>query len=254
MEVLLNLFTYFIIYSMIGWIAELIWRSLVEEKRFVKEAGFLTGPWCPIYGFGGLMIAYFLKDYQDDLFGLFIISTVMCTILEYITSYVMEKTFGKRWWDYSNYKFNLNGRICLLNSVVFGISAIAFVHFLHPFVVSTIDKLPEVLHIVLVGVVAVIFIFDFVMSLISVLHLKKIFATLNENLKKKIVFRKNIKKLTEAELNKKSKFISFNTLHMLKRFPNLIYGSQKEITKALIGVTDKKRKNSKVKKRKTSDK
>ncbi len=247
MEIALNTLSYFLIYSMIGWGAELVWRSIIEEKRFVKEAGFLTGPWCPIYGVGALIIIYWLNGYKDDIFVLFLTSMTACTVLEYVTSYVMEKAFGKRWWDYSAYKFNLNGRICLLNSVVFGLSAVLLIGFLHPLVVYLINLIPNTLHLVLTLIFVLVFIFDLVITLISTLHLKNIFTALNTNFRKKLIFRKNTKNLTKQEFEKKPKFISFLTLHLLKRFPNLINNNRKEIKSALNSVIDEEEKNIKKK-------
>lgn len=245
MEIALSTLSYFLIYSMIGWGAELVWRSIIEEKRFVKEAGFLTGPWCPIYGVGALIIIYWLNGYKDDIFVLFLTSMTACTVLEYVTSYVMEKAFGKRWWDYSTYKFNLNGRICLLNSVVFGLSAVLLIGFLHPLVVYLINLIPNTLHLVLTLIFVLVFIFDLVITLISTLHLKNIFTALNTNFRKKLIFRKNTKNLTKQEFEKKPKFISFLTLHLLKRFPNLINNNRKEIKKALNSVIDEEEMNKK---------
>lgn len=242
----LNLLSYFIIYSIIGFFGELCWKSVIEEKKIVKETGFLVGPWCPIYGIGALIVIFLLSDYQDDVFGLFIISMVLCTLLEYITSYVMEKIFGKRWWDYSNNKFNLNGRICLLNSVVFGLCAVILINCFHPLVVKGVSLLPNVLHIILLSFFLVLFIIDLVITLISMLHLKQIFIDINKNLKKKVVFRKNSKTFTESLFSKKSKFISLNIRHLLKRFPNLINNNQSEVKKALVSiVSPKKRKKNK---------
>lgn len=247
MDVVVNTLSYFIIYSMIGWGAELVWRSIIEEKRFVKEAGFLIGPWCPIYGVGALIIINWLTIYKNDAVALFIISMVTCTILEYITSFVMEKAFGRRWWDYSNYKFNLNGRICLLNSVVFGLSALILIEFLHPIVIYLIDLIPNTLLLILTLIIVLLFLFDLIMTLISTLHLKNIFTALNKNFRKKIIFRKNLKKLTIQEFKKKPKLISFNTLHLLKRFPNLINNNRKEIKKALTSVIDEEDNHNKEK-------
>lgn len=244
MEFVLNTLSYFILYSMIGWGAELVWRSIIEEKKIVKEAGFLRGPWCPIYGVGALIIIYWLNGYKDDIFGLFIMSTVACTILEYVTSYIMERIFGKRWWDYSEYKFNLNGRICLLNSVAFGLSAVLLIGFLHPLVVYLIDLIPTTLHVILTLIFVLFFLYDFIMTLISMLHLKNIFTALNNNFRKRLLLRKNTKKLTEQEFKKKPKVISINTLHLLKRFPNLINSNRKEIKKALNSVIDEEEKES----------
>lgn len=229
----LYIFSYFIIYAFIGWIVELTWRSIIEEKKFVKETGFLIGPWCPIYGVGALLIIFLLNDYKNDIFALFIIATVLCTSLEYITSFLMEKAFGRRWWDYSNYKFNLNGRICLLNSTSFGIAGVVLVKYLHPFLTGIISKLPSASFLVLVIFVLFLFLNDLIMSLITTIELKGVFDKLSINKNKRLLFKKDPKRLTGEVIAKKPKFIIFFMIHILKRFPNLINSSGKEIKKGL---------------------
>ena len=104
-------FILFIIYAMIGWFIEII-NGLIQTKKFVNR-GFLIGPYCPIYGVGGILITLLLSKYYDDPIVLFFMGIAVCGILEYLTSYIMEKFFKARWWDYSKRKFNINGRICL---------------------------------------------------------------------------------------------------------------------------------------------
>ena len=81
------------------------------------------GPICPIYGHGAIIMLILLKDFASNPFILFVMSMLVCTTLEYLTSYFMEKLFSARWWDYSNKKFNINGRVCLRNTLCFGILA-----------------------------------------------------------------------------------------------------------------------------------
>ncbi|HBB29668.1 MAG TPA: hypothetical protein DC000_10580, partial [Clostridiales bacterium] len=107
-------FIYFIMYSVIGWICEVIFCS-IPEKKFINR-GFLNGPLCPIYGFGALIVIFFLTPFKDSIFLVFIFGLIVTSTLEYFTSYAMEKLFHSKWWDYSNNRFNINGRVCLLNS------------------------------------------------------------------------------------------------------------------------------------------
>ncbi len=111
------LFLLFSIYSFLGWLMEVV-NTLRVEKKFVNR-GFLVGPFCPIYGFGVLLMTIMLKKYQNDIVATFIFSILICGILEYFTSFFLEKIFHARWWDYSNRKFNINGRICLENLFIF---------------------------------------------------------------------------------------------------------------------------------------
>lgn len=117
MEVVCRYFLYFIIYSFIGWLIEVVCKS-IEYKRFVNR-GFLIVPICPIYGYGVLFIILLIGKDTSDILGVFLKSVLICSVLEYFTSYFMEKLFKVRWWDYSKRKFNINGRICLETMIPF---------------------------------------------------------------------------------------------------------------------------------------
>ena len=99
-------FFMFFCYSIFGWVMECICCS-INEKRFVHDRGFLIGPYCPIYGYGAMYMYLFLNRYYDDLITLFVMAVVGTSLLEYLTSYFMEKIFKARWWDYSNVRFIL---------------------------------------------------------------------------------------------------------------------------------------------------
>ena len=133
MEVICTYFLYFIIYAFLGWSMEVICK-LIEKHRFINR-GFLVGPICPIYGYGVLLIVLLIGSTKGDLLAVFLKSILVCSILEYLTSYFMEKIFNARWWDYSRRKFNLNGRICLETMLPFGILGVFVIYILHPFIV-----------------------------------------------------------------------------------------------------------------------
>ena len=125
----------FAIYSFMGWIIEVIYRSITQRK-FVN-AGFLFGPFVPIYGFGALFLIL-LQHYFHSLHflpKLFIFGMAL-TVLEYIVGYFAEKIFKLTLWDYSEYKFNLQGRVCLLFSVVWAVLGLIFITFIHPVVLQ----------------------------------------------------------------------------------------------------------------------
>ncbi len=109
----------FIIFSFIGWAWEVI-LYLVRDHKFVNR-GFMIGPICPIYGVGGILIITLLSRYKNDPVTLFIMAILICSIVEYYISYIAEKLFHIRWWDYSKVPFNINGRISLITSLFFGI-------------------------------------------------------------------------------------------------------------------------------------
>ena len=106
--------------SFAGWIMETISIS-IRNKKFVNR-GFLIGPVCPIYGYGVVLVSLLLQKYQNDIIVTFFMSIIICGFLEYFTSYFMEIIFKARWWDYSQRKFNINGRVCLENLVLFGLA------------------------------------------------------------------------------------------------------------------------------------
>lgn len=239
MDNFINLFSYFIIYSFLGWICEIIWLS-IQNKKILKNTGFLYGPWCPIYGIGALIILHFLGKYQNDLIALFVISMIVCTILEYVVGWLLEKLFNERWWDYSNMKYNIEGRVCLLNTVAFGVGALILVHYLNPFFVAVINALPNNVHFVLVTVLFIAFVFDIVMTLIGVLNLRTIINKIKRRRKKQL-FVHGTQKYADELFDKQSEFTLFNIRHLLKRFPKLIDPKDKDIGKILKRILTKKK-------------
>ena len=156
------LFLLFIIYSVIGWLLE-VFGKVAEQQRFINR-GFLIGPYCPIYGVGCLLLIHLLKNYKDDLVILFFMSMVICSILEYITSYLMEKIFKARWWDYSRRRFNLNGRICLETMIPFGIMSIIVFYVINPFLSLILHMIPRIILYIIAIIIFVIFVTDLIVS------------------------------------------------------------------------------------------
>ena len=128
-------FLIFIIFSFVGWISEVLYVGIFFEHRFVNR-GFLHGPICPIYGFGGLSILLLPPQLYSTWVTLFFASMLFGSAVEYLSSWILEKLFHTRWWDYSHYKFNLKGRVCLLNSLLFGVLGVVIIHFVQPFVMK----------------------------------------------------------------------------------------------------------------------
>lgn len=157
----MNLFEYFllfIIYSVVGWIIEII-NEIICAKRYVNR-GFLIGPYCPIYGVGALLMISMLNRYLNDPIALFVMAVVVCSILEYLTSFLMEKLFKARWWDYTNRKFNINGRICLETSILFGIGGLIIMYFANPIIVNILNSIPDI-------ILKLIFVITFVIYLVD---------------------------------------------------------------------------------------
>lgn len=129
-----TIFWLFFIYSVIGWLWETVYCSL-KAKKFVYR-GFLVGPYCPIYGFGVLAVLYFIEPFQNNLVLLYVLSTIVVTVLEYLTSLVMEKLFHARWWDYSHVPLNFQGRVALPVSLFWGVGCVVIVKFVNPAVMD----------------------------------------------------------------------------------------------------------------------
>ncbi len=137
-------FLIFILFSFIGWISEVIYVGVTSAHKFVNR-GFLHGPLCPVYGFGGVVILMLPPSLYATWIPLFFASMILCTIVEYFVSWLMEKLFHTRWWDYSHYKIQLNGRICLLNSILFGFLGVVVIHFVYPLMIDLLNSLGQTL-------------------------------------------------------------------------------------------------------------
>lgn len=152
----------FFTYSFAGWLMESI-GGIFIVKKFINR-GFMIGPLCPVYGVGVVIITVLLGKYANDFIALFVLATVLCGTLEYLTSYVMEKLFNARWWDYTNRKCNINGRVCLENLCVFGIAGSVILKYINPFFINLYMKVPEKYRHIITGVLFVTFIIDFIIS------------------------------------------------------------------------------------------
>lgn len=177
---LLYAYTYFIVYAFLGWVCEDIYCG-IGKRKFINR-GFLYGPYCPIYGFGALLVIYPLLMVSKHPIVVFIFGMFLTSILEYITSFVMEKLFATRWWDYSTYPFNINGRICLQNSLLFGLMALVVVYGLHPIVSRFVERIPLGFLVIFLIMFTIFFVIDIVNTVIVLLRRKKVFLKLKEDI------------------------------------------------------------------------
>ena len=214
MENILFYLTLFIIYSILGWILETA-NCTFYKKELVLNRGFLIGPYLPVYGSAAIIMILFLNEYKHDLFTLFAMSMVYTSIVEYIASYVMEKLFKARWWDYSERKFNLEGRICLRNSLLFGICGVLLVKYIHPFVLTVIDMIPNNIFNIISILLITIFLIDLIISFIIVSKLKVNFTNIRTD------STEEIDKLVKEALSK-----NFNlNKRIFKAFPKLRFNN-----------------------------
>lgn len=198
-------FLLFLIYSFIGWLIEVIGK-LIEKHKFVNR-GFLIGPICPIYGHGCILMILTLNRYKDNPLTLFIYAIFICSLLEYFTSYFMEKIFKARWWDYSTKRFNLNGRICAETMIPFGILGTLVICVINPIFEYLLNLFNfETIKITAI-VLFIIYIIDYTISLIIMFGFKGTLKTVEKDgteeitkKVKKILINKNVlyKRLVEA--------------------------------------------------------
>ena len=163
----------FFFYSSAGWFVESLYRS-IGEKRIINS-GFLTGPMCPIYGTGALVMTIFLYNpFRDKPLLVFLLGMVLCDIVEYITSVLMEVLFHARWWDYTYEFLNIKGRICLKHTLYWGVVALTFVKLIHPHVDNVIMSFNvKTVRLILIGIFVVFFI-DVANSVRKALDIRKL--------------------------------------------------------------------------------
>ena len=166
------LFIIFIIYSMIGWIVEVI-NVYFYDRKFINR-GFLMGPYCPIYGVGALFVILFLTKYMDDIVNFYILVVVSVSILEYFTSYVMEK-YSMPDGGIILQKFNLNGRISIYTSLP-SVFLLYCMLFLHPIIIDMLNLVPQNVLMIIFGIIIIPFIIDLSISLKFLTRLKEYYS------------------------------------------------------------------------------
>lgn len=211
-------FMIFFIASIIGYFIEIIFCS-IQSKKIILNRGFLIGPYIPIYGAGTILVATFLYKYRHDPFVFFWMTVILCSFIEYITSYIMEKVFKVRWWDYSKESFNLNGRICLQNSMIFGIAGLIVIYTIYPFICHFLSLINKYLLEVIASILFFIFIADLSFTTITLINVRS-------NLMK---FQgKDATEEAREEVLKAIKKQNFFVIRLLKAFPHSDQINRKE--------------------------
>ena len=157
-----HLMNWLIIYSFFGWVWETCYVS-VKSGKFVNR-GFINGPLCTIYGFGAVSVYVILRPFSDNLLYLYLGGVVVATALEYVTAVLMESIFHTSWWDYSDNKFNFQGRICLGASLGWGAFTVILFKVLHPLVESIVILYPVYVGEIGICVIGVGYVVDFAFS------------------------------------------------------------------------------------------
>lgn len=152
-------FWLFISFAMIGWIYEELYYFIFKHE--IVNSGTMFGPWLPIYGFAGIIIYALSKKLKDSPIKMFIVSFILSGVIEYFTSYYLEKVYNLKWWDYSDFAFNLNGRICLIGLIVFSFLALFVMYFVLPLIEKIYNKINSNIRKKIIIVLLILFVADF---------------------------------------------------------------------------------------------
>lgn len=214
-------FGFFVLYSFLGWVSETIFCS-IPAKKFINR-GFLNGPFCPIYGTGAVLVINLFSKYADDLLALFILSMVVTSAVEYVTSYLLEKIFHLSLWDYSKRPFNLNGRVCLRNSVLFGIMSVLMVKVIHPGVERVLSKMPVWALITFTVVLVAYFLSDLFITARALVQINKAAGDRQLELEGLAELRNEVMEKIEQDKQEKRERIRAKISHrrVFQAFPNL---------------------------------
>lgn len=161
----------FFIYSFLGWCVEVAFVAVTVGK--VENRGFLNGPVCPIYGCGMLGVLMALTPISDRWFLLFLGGMVICSAVELFGGWVLDKIFHMRWWDYTDKPFNVGGYICLGFSIMWGIAVVFAVRMVHPVIMAGLNKIPNLVGWIAIGVFVAIFIADMIVTLKNLIGIKR---------------------------------------------------------------------------------
>ena len=186
-----NIIFYFLIYSFLGWCLESIYKSILNRKP--TNSGFLYGPFCPMYGIGAVIMIMAGK-LTNNIFTTFIMAFCIFSIWEYIVAVVLEKLFKTKYWDYSNLKFNFQGRICLKNSIYWGILGVLLIYVIQPLIESLTNKLPEGILTYINTILLIAMSVDSIITVLKIMFIDKkirqVFE-IGETIKEKIAELKN---------------------------------------------------------------
>ena len=164
-DYLINLILLFFTFAVIGWCIEVILKYR-QFHRFINR-GFLSGPWLPIYGCGAVLITlsvWGIGGFESSIGTTFVISFIVCGFVEYMASFILEKRYHARWWDYSQKPMNLNGRVWIGNLILFGIGGIAIIEFANPLFYEIFSRISILSRSIAAGILSVAFITDFIGS------------------------------------------------------------------------------------------
>ncbi|MBQ2759274.1 MAG: putative ABC transporter permease [Clostridia bacterium] len=180
-DVIIDYVFMFFVFSAIGWAIECTYRSLGERR--IINSGFLYGPMCPIYGTGCLVFDIILvplsEPIEKRLIIVLLLGMLLADIVEYVTSYIMEKLFNARWWDYSNNFLNLHGRICFKHTCYWAIFAFVYVYLIAPMYRFALGFISQEVRVIAVFVILAIFTVDLIFTVKAAADINKLMKKLS---------------------------------------------------------------------------
>lgn len=199
---IINILMYLILYSFLGWVLESIYKTYMQKK--VVNSGFLHGPFCPIYGIGAIIMYIGLGHFKETPILVFTLGIIILSIWEYIVGWGLEKIFNTKYWDYSQNKYNIQGRICLKNSIYWGILGIVFTYIVHPFIQGKLLYIPKGIQLYLIIIIYTYILIDFIISVIKVKNISVKFEKvkeIGENIKEKLEHLEKVKSQIGSKQN-----------------------------------------------------
>ena len=217
MQIFFYYFIIFFAYSVFGWIIESSLVSLQSKPIHFVNRGFLIGPYCPIYGCGSLAMILYLEQYRDNVVTVFLLGVVLCSILEYFTSYIIEK------------KFNLNGRICGENAILFGLGGVFIIYVTHPILNKILNRFdPKAITIISI-ILFIIFLTDTILSFNIMNRFKKTISNIEIKKDSTTEFKKMVReKMAEGHQIFQSR--------LLNAFPHIDVKPFMPLTKEIKGL------------------
>lgn len=236
----------FIIYSFLGWVYETIYCIIKSGKW--ENRGFLYGPICPIYGTGAAVISVIMKltlenEIVLELWQVFLISAVGSAVLEFVTSWSLEKLFHAIWWDYSNLPLNVQGRISLFTSLGFGLGGLLVVYLIAPITENVVEYIPPIL----IEFFSLCFIFLFAMDLTLTVtalhHFDKMVVQMEASFNNRMEMIVN----TTVQQSNRIKEGMLNNGHLLNERINMLGGSVRGAVRRVYSFKDKNEEKETVK-------
>lgn len=161
---------YIIIYSFLGWCLESIYKTIILKKPV--NSGFLYGPFCPMYGIGAVIMIQ-LGKLSNNVVGIFLIAFIVFSVWEYIVAVILEKLFKTKYWDYSSLKFNIQGRVCLKNSIYWGILGVLLIFIIQPTIIEWTSLIPLNIVIYIEIVLCLAIITDTIITIFKIMFIDK---------------------------------------------------------------------------------